>query len=67
MKKGRRSGKNVSTAVRFTTAGSTSTCPKSGFTVPSRVRLLVRPYFTSAPSDPAFSVPSWNGSPCATA
>jgi hypothetical protein len=39
MKKGRRSGKKVSTSLRLTTAGSTSTWPKSGKTVASRVRL----------------------------
>src|ERR671923_247929 len=35
-KKGRRSEKNVSKAVRLTTDGSASTCPKSEFSGPSR-------------------------------
>src|SRR5438034_1175612 len=48
-KKGRRSWKKVSKAVRLRTAGSASTCPKSGFTVASSVRLDVSPYFRSAP------------------
>src|SRR5438034_10819617 len=48
-KKGRRSWKKVSKAVRFRTAGSASTCPKSGFTVASSVRLDVSPYLRSAP------------------
>ncbi len=48
-KKGRRSGKKVSNAVRFTWAGSASTCPKSGLIVTSTVRSVVIPYFTSAP------------------
>ena len=39
-KNGRFSGKKVSKSVRFTTAGSTSTWPKSGLTVASRAKLL---------------------------
>ena len=49
-KNGRFSGKNVSKAVRFTTDGSASTCPKSGFTVTSSVRFSVIPYFRSPPT-----------------
>src|SRR6476619_3670051 len=51
MKNGRFSSKKVSKALRFTTDGSASTCPKSGFTVASSVRFDVMPYFTSAPAD----------------
>ncbi len=63
MKNGRFSSKNVSNTVRLTTAGSTSTWPKSGFTVASIVMLLEKPHFTSrpAPADPVR--PSLNGSP----
>src|SRR6266550_2869951 len=39
MKNGRCSGRNCSKAVRFTNVSSTSTCPKSGFTVASSVGL----------------------------
>src|SRR5438067_3860196 len=53
MKNGRRSEKNVSKADRLTTAGSASTCPKSGFTVPVNVKPVVRPYFTSSPNAPS--------------
>jgi hypothetical protein len=49
-KKGRCSGKNVSKAERFTTAGSTSTCPKSGLMVASRVTFEVSRYLRSAPT-----------------
>jgi hypothetical protein len=47
---GRRSSKKVSTSLRFTTAGSTSTWPKSGFTVPASVRLPSSPTLKSAPA-----------------
>src|ERR1041384_7387477 len=40
-KNGRFSSKNVSKAERLTTAGSTSTCPKSGLIVALRVRFDV--------------------------
>jgi hypothetical protein len=49
-KKGRFSSKNVSYWLRFTTAGSTSTCPKSGLMVASRVSVLVSSAFTSPPT-----------------
>ena len=63
MKNGRFSSKNVSNTVRLTTAGSTSTWPKSGFTVASIVMLLEKPHFRSRPA-PADAVrPSLNGSP----
>ncbi len=51
-KKGRFSGKKVSNTLRLTTAGSTSTWPKSGFTVALIVRSLVRPYLRSSPAEP---------------
>ena len=51
-KKGRRSGKNVSNASRFTTAGSASTWPKSGLTVPVNVRPGRTAYFRSRPTEP---------------
>ena len=63
VKNGRFSSKNVSEADRFTTAGSTSTCPKSGFTVASSVRLLATPYFTSTPVPANARLPSLNGLP----
>ena len=50
-KNGRFSGKKVSNADRFTTAGSTSTWPKSGFTVPVSVSPAGSPTRTSAPAD----------------
>lgn len=49
IKNGLFSTKKVSKSDRLTTAGSTSTCPKSGFTVPSRLRLLPIPILKSAP------------------
>src|SRR2546427_13001610 len=52
-KNGRRSLKYVSNADRFTTAGSASTCPKSGFTVVVSVRAGVNAYFMSMPSAPS--------------
>ena len=50
MKNGRFSGKYVSKAVRFKSPGSASTCPKSGLSVRSSVKLLVIPYLISAPN-----------------
>src|SRR5678815_381103 len=50
-KNGRFSGKNVSNALRLTTAGSASTCPKSGFTVAVSVNDGVTAYLRSAPID----------------
>src|SRR3954466_16100288 len=49
-KKGRFSGKNVSNAERLSTAGSTSTWPKSGLSVALSVRLDVTRYRKSSPS-----------------
>ena len=66
MKNGRFSSKKVSKAVRLTTAGSTSTWPKSGLTVAFSVRLFVRPYLRSSPAWPKLSLPSRNGLPVAT-
>jgi hypothetical protein len=63
MKKGRFSSKNVSNAVRFTTAGSTSTCPKSGLMLPSSERLLLIRYFRSTPAPANARAPSLKGSP----
>src|SRR6266849_10467225 len=51
-KNGRRSLKYVSNADRFTTAGSASTCPKSGFIVVVSVRPGVSAYFMSRPNAP---------------
>ena len=48
-KKGRFSGKKLSNPVRFTTAGSASTWPKSGVTVASSVSPLVSPTLRSPP------------------
>src|SRR5665647_763817 len=48
-KKGLFSSKKVSNAVRFTTEGSASTCPKSGLTVRSSVMSLVIPNLASSP------------------
>ncbi len=42
-KNGRRSGKKVSKALRLITAGSASTCPKSGSTVASSVNAAPSP------------------------
>src|SRR3954471_24060738 len=61
MKKGRRSLKKVSKALRFTSAGSASTWPKSGFTVASSVRLGPKPTFRSAPVRTEGSRVSWKG------
>ena len=63
MKNGRFSEKNVSNSVRFTSEGSASTWPKSGFKVKSRVRSLVTPSLPSSPAPTSVSEPSWNGSP----
>src|SRR5262245_16990667 len=67
MKNGRRSAKNVSNADRLTTAGSASTCPKSGLIVVVSVRPGVTAYFMSRPAAPdgaddftnGLPVPSW--------
>src|ERR1041385_4805877 len=61
-KNGRFSSKKVSNAERFTTAGSTSTCPKSGFTVAFNVRLEVTRYIASPPTRPSIACGSKNGS-----
>src|SRR5712691_8708604 len=50
MKNGRRSAKKVSNADRFTTAGSASTCPKSGLIVDVSVRPGVSAYLRSRPT-----------------
>src|SRR3954470_19507776 len=55
-KNGRRSEKNVSKAERLTTAGSASTWPKSGLTVPVSVRPGFTAYLKSTPSEPSGSV-----------
>src|SRR5438874_13204012 len=62
-KNGRRSLKYVSNADRFTTAGSASTCPKSGFTVVVSVRPDVSAYFMSRPSAPSGAEPFTSGLP----
>jgi hypothetical protein len=49
-KKGRRSSKKLSNAVRLSCAGSASTWPKSGLIVASSVRLEDRPYLRSTPA-----------------
>src|SRR5438876_4085548 len=49
-KNGRFSGKNVSNAERFSTAGSTSTCPKSGLIVALSVRFDVTRSRRSSPA-----------------
>ena len=49
-KNGRRSEKNVSNADRFTSAGSASTWPKSGLTVPVSVSPGRSAYFRSTPT-----------------
>ena len=59
MKNGRFSEKNVSNALRFTTAGSASTWPKSGLTVAVRFSAGVTAYFRSTPTDM-----SWSGLFC---
>ncbi len=62
MKNSRFSGKNVSNALRFTTAGSTSTCPKSGLNVALSIRSEVSEYLRSAPTRYFDSCSSANGS-----
>src|ERR1700730_11419008 len=62
-KKGRFSENVVSKTERFTTAGSTSTCPKSGFIVASSVRFEVRLTFASPPIRFMNSEFEWYGSP----
>src|SRR2546428_8313390 len=62
-KNGRFSLKNVSRSLRFTTAGSTSTWPKSGLTVAFRVRFEPSPIFASAPNPGSSLDPSLNGLP----
>jgi hypothetical protein len=51
-KKGRFSSNRVSKSVRLTSAGSASTCPKSGFTVAFRTRPPVTRYLSSKPASP---------------
>src|SRR5258705_13981106 len=62
-KNGRRSLRNVSRSLRFTTAGSTSTWPKSGLTLALSVRFEPRPIFASAPNPGSYFEPSLNGLP----
>src|SRR5207249_10297034 len=62
-KNGRRSLKKVSRSLRFTTAGSTSTWPKSGLTVALSVRFEPSPIFASAPNPGSSFEPSLNGLP----
>ena len=61
-KNGRFSSKNVSNADRLTTAGSTSTWPKSGFTVALSVRFDVTRSIASPPTRPSIACGSKNGS-----
>jgi len=63
MKNGRRSSRKVSNAVRFTSDGSASTCPKSGFAVKSRTMPPLIPSFPSRPISSSSSAPVPNGSP----
>ncbi len=65
MKNGRFSSKYVSKTDRLTTAGSTSTWPKSGLTVASMVMLLLRPHFRSRPPAADWVRPSSKGLPAA--
>ena len=62
-KNGRLSLKNVSRSLRFTTAGSTSTWPKSGLIVALNVRFEPRPILASAPNRGSNFEPSLNGLP----
>ena len=55
--------KNVSNAVRFTTAGSASTWPKSGLNVDVNVRPGVTAYFTSRPTAPSPALDDSSGLP----
>jgi hypothetical protein len=66
VKKGRFSEKKVSKAVRLITAGSSSTWPKSGFTVASSVKLLLTPHLMSSPALEKARNPSLNGLPGAS-
>src|SRR5213592_2024452 len=61
-KNGRRSPRKVSNADRLTTAGSTSTWPKSGLTVALRVRLEVSSTRASTPMRPSHACAFWKGS-----
>src|SRR6266550_3248438 len=61
-KNGRLSLKKVSRSLRFTTAGSTSTWPKSGLTVALSVRFEPSPIRASAPNPGSTFEPSLNGS-----
>src|SRR6266566_4394279 len=61
-KNGRFSSKKVSNAERFTTAGSTSTWPKSGLTVALSVRLDVTRSIASPPTRPSSAWGSKKGS-----
>src|SRR4051812_4313168 len=63
MKNGRFSGKNVSNADRLTTAGSTSTCPKSGLIAPVRVSPRGSATLKSAPTDGDVALARANGFP----
>jgi len=53
-KNGRFSGKRVSKTVRFNTASSTSTCPKSGLMDASSVKFRAIPYLMSRPACPLY-------------
>src|SRR6478672_3607847 len=66
-KNGRFSGKKVSNAERLSTAGSTSTCPKSGLNVASSVRFDVRRSLRSSPTRIDGRPCVLNGSPGASA
>ncbi len=60
-KKGLFSAKKVSKAVRLTSEGSASTCPKSGLTVRLRMVLFDNPIFASRPAFAFRSLPSAHG------
>src|SRR3981081_2200652 len=62
-KNGRFSENVVSNTERLTTAGSTSTCPKSGFIVASSVRFEVRFILASPPTRFITWEFEWYGSP----
>ncbi len=49
--------------MRFTNVSSTSTCPKSGFSVASSVRLELTPYFKSAPTPGSYEAVRSKGFP----
>ncbi len=61
-KNGRRSSNRVSNAVRLMTAGSDSTCPKSGLNVAFRLKLPPRLQVRSPPRLKLVSLPSKKGS-----